>query len=219
MRRCIFLLSLTLLAGAALAADLTDWAGVWVDTESDAHYRIEKRGDTLEVVAAFDYDSGEVYKILRSRWVDGQLSWTIYIRSSKVTLTYTTTAMSGDKLYTKWQNDWNEGEEILVRWQGAQTGSLSDWEGVWVDTEINVHMTIKRRGNRLEVVSAIDMDNYEAYDILDQSFFDNVLDWTIYVPSNDVWINYWTVRLEGDHLVVNWETEFDKGEESLVRFR
>jgi len=80
-------------------------------------------------------------------------------------------------------------------------------------------MTIKRRGSRLEVVSAIDMDNYEAYEVIDQSYFDGVLDWTIYIPSTDVWINYRSVRLEHDRLVTSWETEFDKGQETLVRFQ
>jgi len=216
--RTVILACLCLAAGLLAALDLTPWVGVWVDTETDAHFRVEKRGDNIVVVSSFNFDNGEIYEIQRSRW-DGQtLSWTIYIRSSDVTLTYTASQVTEDKMYTRWQNNWNSGEEILQRWSQSRSGSLSDWEGVWVDTQINVHMTIKRRGSRLEVVSAIDMDNYEAYEVIDQSYFDGVLDWTIYIPSTDVWINYRSVRLEHDRLVTSWETEFDKGQETLVRF-
>ncbi|MCD4828161.1 MAG: hypothetical protein K8R90_01860 [Candidatus Cloacimonetes bacterium] len=218
MRQSVILLIIFLTTTLG-AVELADWAGVWVDTETDAHFRIEKRGDDLSVITAFNYDTGEVYQILRSNWDGINVSWTIYIRSSEVTLTYTSARLSGDSMYTTWQNEWNNGEEILQRKQSVLSGSLSDYEGVWVDTEINVHMTVKRRGNRLEVVSAVDMDDYEAFDIIDQSFFNGVLDWTIYIPSTDVWINYSTVRLDGDKLNVNWETEFDKGDEILMRFQ
>jgi hypothetical protein len=89
-------------------------AGTWQDPQTFDTFVIAWQNNEY-VVQSVVYE-GTSYNITSQSWSGGSLTWSYYIPESSVTLSYQTTSLSGDSLYTNWWNDQNSsGTETLGR--------------------------------------------------------------------------------------------------------
>jgi hypothetical protein len=89
-------------------------AGTWQDPETLDVFVIEWNGAVYSV-SSVTYE-GTSYNITSQSWTGSTLTWTYYIPEYDTSLTYETTSVSGDSLYTNWWNSQdNSGTEILQR--------------------------------------------------------------------------------------------------------
>ncbi len=89
-------------------------SGKWQDPETFDIMTIAWQ-DGKYVVTSVDYN-GTQYSITSQSWDGSSLTWSYYIPETGVTLSYETTSLSGDSLYTNWWNDAdNSGTETLGR--------------------------------------------------------------------------------------------------------
>ena len=129
-RHKIFLVFLAVLAGMVLIAcsctDLSslvgtnddvsepDLAGTWQDPETADLIVISRKGSGYEVISV-TWES-IMYEITEQSWDGSSLTWTYYVPENDIYLTYETTSLSGDSLYTNWWNSGGDsGTEILER--------------------------------------------------------------------------------------------------------
>jgi|GEM_PF-1511184 len=197
-----------LLCAAPLAAAVEDWLGDWEDTQTKALFTVELVSGKPQVTKAYDQDDDTSYTVQRSTWVNNLLSWTVYIPATEVTLSYSATALRGDSMDTTWENDWSSGTETLAR---------AGLEGVWVDREINVYNTIERMGDGYKITRVFDSDDNSEYSVLRQSWRNNRLSWSFFIPATEVTLSYTTKSLSGGELQCEWENGTDSGEETLYR--
>ncbi|MCD4828160.1 MAG: hypothetical protein K8R90_01855 [Candidatus Cloacimonetes bacterium] len=199
------LLLLTFATGLTAATE--DWVGQWIDEDTQTVFTVELRGETPTVISSLDLDDNTTNDVVRSQWEDGQLSWTIYIADTEVTLSYSGLSMQGDRMNTTWQNNWSDGAETLYRY---------GFSGVWADTDINVYNTIEQTSDGYIVTRVEDRDDGIDYEIGSQSYEDGVLTWTFNISSTDVNLTYSASRRDGNTLEVTWENDMgNSGEDAL----
>jgi hypothetical protein len=127
-RNKVFLVLLAALAGMVIiACSCTDFsfstnsaetmpglAGTWQDTATTDTFVIAWQDGKYEVTSV-TYE-GTTYSITDQSWSGSSLTWTYYIPEYETYLSYETTSLSGDSLYTNWWNDGGgSGTEILAR--------------------------------------------------------------------------------------------------------
>jgi hypothetical protein len=129
-RNKVFLVLLAALAGMVMiACSCTDFnfsfgnnggetmpglAGTWQDPETFDEFVITWQ-DPVYKVTSVTWE-GTTYSITEQSWIGDTLTWTYYIPETDVYLSYETTSLSGDSLYTNWWNDsGGSGTEILDR--------------------------------------------------------------------------------------------------------
>lgn len=89
-------------------------AGTWQDPQTFDTFVIAWMNNQY-VVKSVVYE-GTIYKVTAQSWADNSLTWTYYIPESASTLSYQTTSLSGDSLFTNWWNDQGDsGTETLGR--------------------------------------------------------------------------------------------------------
>jgi hypothetical protein len=89
-------------------------AGTWQDPQTYDTFVIAWVNNSY-VVQSVVYE-GTNYSITSQSWSGSSLTWTYYIPESTTTLSYQTTSLSGDSLYTNWWNDGGaSGTETLAR--------------------------------------------------------------------------------------------------------
>jgi hypothetical protein len=79
-------------------------AGKWQDPETSDIFVIAWQNDQY-VVTSVTWE-GQSYDITEQSWSGSSLTWTYYIPETTTYLSYSTTSVSGDSLYTNW---WNSG--------------------------------------------------------------------------------------------------------------
>jgi len=82
--------------------------GVWRDPETGTLHTVVAEGDGYKVVSAID-DDGEVFKVIKSSWEDGVLSWSVYVPSTRYIVNFTTVRILPDALECRWDNLSPEG--------------------------------------------------------------------------------------------------------------
>jgi hypothetical protein len=129
-RNKVFLVLLAALAGLVIiACSCTDlsflksgsgneavpgMAGTWQDPETYDTFVIAWQSGKYEVTSVTWETT--TYEITDQSWSGTSLTWSYYIPESGVTLSYQTTSLSGDSLYTNWWNDAGaSGTETLSR--------------------------------------------------------------------------------------------------------
>jgi hypothetical protein len=83
-------------------------AGTWQDLQTSDTFVIEWRqnGKYMVITAIWIGPTYYMsYDITSQSWTGSALTWTYYNYKDKVSLTYETTSLSGDSLYTNWSND------------------------------------------------------------------------------------------------------------------
>ncbi len=89
-------------------------AGSWQDPETSDVFVIAWQNSKY-VVTSVTWE-GTSYDITSQSWDGSSLTWSYYIPESDVSLSYQTTSLSGDSLYTNWWNDaGGSGTETLGR--------------------------------------------------------------------------------------------------------
>ncbi len=79
-------------------------AGTWQDPATTDTFVIAWQNGQY-VVTSVTYDS-TTYEVTEQSWSGSSLTWTYYIPEYDTYLSYETTSLSGDSLYTNW---WNSG--------------------------------------------------------------------------------------------------------------
>jgi hypothetical protein len=91
--------------------------GVWEDPETGTLHTVIWNGTEYFVVSSLATD-GEIYDITDQSWSGDTLTWTYYVNSTQVSVTFDTIYVDGNSLYTNWSNsDGNSGTETLDRAQ------------------------------------------------------------------------------------------------------
>ncbi|MFA5873011.1 MAG: hypothetical protein WC832_03520 [Anaerolineales bacterium] len=89
-------------------------AGTWQDPETTDTFVIAWQNGQYEVVSATW--EGTSYSITSQSWTGSSLTWSYYDSTLSLTVTYTTTSLSGDSLYVDWSySDGTSGTETLSR--------------------------------------------------------------------------------------------------------
>lgn len=89
-------------------------AGTWQDPQTTDTFVIAWQNDQY-VVTSVTFES-TTYDITEQSWSGTALTWTYYIPEYDTYLSYETTSLSGDSLYTNWSNDGgSSGTETLER--------------------------------------------------------------------------------------------------------
>lgn len=102
------------LPGGSSTEAIPGMAGTWQDPETSDLFVIAWQSGKY-VVTSVTWE-GTTYSITDQSWSGSTLSWTYYIPENDIYLTYETTSLSGDSLYTNWSNSAdNSGTEILGR--------------------------------------------------------------------------------------------------------
>jgi hypothetical protein len=108
---CPSLINLTNGGGTEPMPGLT---GKWQDPETYDIMTIAWQGGNYVVTSVVYND--QQYNVTSQSWSGSSLTWSYYIPETGVTLSYETTSLSGDSLYTNWWNDaGNSGTETLGR--------------------------------------------------------------------------------------------------------
>jgi hypothetical protein len=90
--------------------------------------------------------------------------------------------------------------------------------GAWEDMDTHDVHLIAWLGDRYEVLSVIDLDDGEEMEVRDQSWENETLIWTYYVPSTGYVVTMETVSLlSDDELECNWHGTAGSGSEILYR--
>jgi hypothetical protein len=103
-----------LVGGGTSTEAVPGMAGTWQDPETSDIFVIAWQSDKY-VVTSVTWE-GTSYDITEQSWSGTVLTWTYYIPENDLSLTYETTSLSGDSLYTNWWNDaGGSGTETLGR--------------------------------------------------------------------------------------------------------
>lgn len=93
---------------------IAGFAGVWQDPETTDHFDIIWDGTQYRVKSVTWGTSS--YAITSQYWDGTSLTWTYYDTDLPMSVTYTTTGLSGDYMYVNWSyNDGSYGTETLDR--------------------------------------------------------------------------------------------------------
>lgn len=89
-------------------------AGTWQDPDTDDTFVIAWQSGKY-VVTSVTWEQTS-YSITSQSWTGSSLSWSYYDTDLSLTVTHTTTSLSGDKLNANWSySDGSSGTETLVR--------------------------------------------------------------------------------------------------------
>jgi hypothetical protein len=95
-------------------AEMPGLAGTWENPDTSDEFVIIWQNNQYEVVSAAW--KGITYKITSQSWSGSSLTWSYYDTDMDLTVTFTTTSINGDNLYTKWTySDGGYGTETLER--------------------------------------------------------------------------------------------------------
>jgi hypothetical protein len=102
------------LPGGSSTEAVPGMAGTWQDPETSDTFVIAWQSDKY-VVTSVTWE-GTTYSITEQSWSGSSLTWTYYIPENDISLSYQTTSLSGDSLFTNWWNSaGNSGTETLGR--------------------------------------------------------------------------------------------------------
>ncbi len=105
---CSSLLPTTVPTQSSNQEPMPGLAGTWQDLQTSDTFVIEWRQDGKYMVITAIWIGPTYYMsydITSQSWTGSSLTWTYYNYKDKVSITYETTSLSGDSLYTNWSND------------------------------------------------------------------------------------------------------------------
>jgi len=101
-------------AGLGKQETMPGLTGTWQDPETSDTFVIAWQNNQY-VVTSVTWQTTS-YDITSQAWSGSSLTWSYYDTTLSITVTYTTTSLSGDSLYTDWSyNDGTSGTETLSR--------------------------------------------------------------------------------------------------------
>jgi hypothetical protein len=199
-------------------------AGTWHDPDTNDVFNIAWQGGQY-VVTSVTWE-GNIYSITSQSWSGNSLSWSYYDSDLGLTVTHTTTSLSGDSLYADWSySDGSSGTETLVRGDASaiMPTQSSDQEpmpglvGNWQDPETTDTATIVWQDGQYVVASVVWQG--DSYTITSQSWSGSSLTWSYYDYDLGLTTTYTTTGLNGDSLYVDWSYSDGSasGTETLTR--
>ena len=89
-------------------------AGTWQDPDTSDTFVIAWQGGQY-VVTSVTWE-GDSYNITSQSWIGSSLTWSYYDTTLSLTVTHSTTSLSGDSLYANWSySDGSASTETLKR--------------------------------------------------------------------------------------------------------
>jgi hypothetical protein len=198
-------------------------AGTWHDPETSDTFVIAWQNGQYEVTSVTW--EGTSYDITSQSWTGSSLTWSYYDTDLSLTVTYTTTSISGDSLYVDWSySDGSSDTETLLRGgvsviptpQSSNQEAMPGLAGTWQDPESSDTFVIAWQNGQYVVVSC----TWEgtSYDITSQSWTGSSLTWSYYDTDLSITTTYTTTSLSGDSLYVDWSySDGNSGTETLGR--
>ncbi|HEY70496.1 MAG TPA: hypothetical protein G4O08_07940 [Anaerolineae bacterium] len=93
-----------------------DLAGEWYNSVTTTVTTIVWEDDEFRVVSMYDTEDQEDRPITFSEWDGTRITWSYYLESNGLTITYTMTSLVGDNLNCDWVNTNNAtGTRTLTR--------------------------------------------------------------------------------------------------------
>jgi hypothetical protein len=198
-------------------------AGTWHDPDTNDEFVIAWQNSQY-VVTSVSWE-GTSYSITSQSWSGSSLSWSYLDTTLNLTVTHTTTSLSGDTLNANWSySDGSSGTETLLRGgasavQPTIAGSqetMPGLAGTWQDPQTKDTFEIAWVNNEYVVQSVV--WETTTYNITSQSWLGGSLTWSYYIPDTKVTLSYQTTSISGDSLYTNWWNDLNNsGTETLGR--
>jgi hypothetical protein len=186
-------------------------AGTWHDPDTNDVFQVAWQGGQY-VVTSVTWQ-GTSYSITSQSWDGSNLSWSYFDSTLNLTVTHTTTSLSGDSLYANWSySDGSSGTETLARGEPpaatptiqppVNQEAMPGLAGKWQDPETTDTATVVWQNNTYVVTSVIWQTH--SYTITSQSWDGSKLTWSYYDTDLSLTTTYSTTGLSGDYLYVDW---------------
>jgi hypothetical protein len=204
--------------------------GSWEDPTTSTIHTILWDGTGYRVVSSISPERG-TYPVTAQSWDGTALSWTYFVLSTGVSVTFQTVSVEDGELVTSWRStNGSAGSETLLRVPGPpETPSLPvptagngeepmpGLAGAWRDDrEGNVH-TIEWNGRAYHVASSVNDEN-GAYDVTQEYWDGSAFTWTYYVPQTDVSVTLQATSVAEDLLYLSWwSTNGNSGTDVFTR--
>ena len=198
-------------------------AGTWQDPATSDTYVIAWQNGQY-VVTSVTWE-GTNYDITSQSWTGGTLTWSYYDSDLSMTVTHSTTSLSGDSLYASWSySDGSSGTETLQRGGASaistpQTNSqeaMPGLAGTWQDPDTSDQFVIAWQNGQY-VVTSVTWEG-TSYDITAQSWIGDTLTWSYYDSDLSSTVTHTTTSLSGDSLNATWSySDGRTGTETLQR--
>ncbi len=199
-------------------------AGTWHDPETNDVFVIAWQNNQY-VVTSVSWQ-GTDYSITTQSWTGNVLSWSYLDTTLNLTVTHTTTSLSGDSLNANWSySDGSSGTETLARGgasaiqpttQAGGQEAMPGLAGTWQDPQTKDTFVIAWVNNEYVVQSVV--WETTTYNITSQSWSGSSLTWSYYIPETKVTLTYDTTSISGDSLYTNWwNDQNNSGTETLGR--
>lgn len=190
--------------------------GTWKDLESSTYYTIEERNGSLAMTSIIDHD-GELFDIQDFDWNGSAFSWTCYVPSTKITLSFKTTSIDDDTLWCTWDNGKSSGNQEFRREAPPVAGQLIEiLPGTWKDQDNLIQVVIIERNGKLTVASVRGPDG-ETYPVSRINWDGARLQWSYTVPSTGITVRMETKSALDDNLWCSWDDSQDSGTKKLTR--
>ena len=187
-------------------------AGYWKDPENNDVHTIEWQDG--KYVVTNSASPINTLTITSQSWENGILTWTYLVQSTGYSVTFKTTSVSADSLYTDWSNDkQGSGTETLMRVSspipvaGAPTQapvqSTQSMAGRWNDPDTTGTVTTIIALDGGYTVDSVINPNRGGNELTKTSWANRVLTWTYCIPNGNC-ITSVAVSVSGDSLYTTW---------------
>jgi hypothetical protein len=182
-------------------------AGSWYDPITLDQFEIAWQNGQYVVTSASW--KGTSYTITTQSWDGSALTWSYYDTDLNLTVTHTTTSLSGDSLNADWSySDNSSGSETLLRGiapaatQSSSQEAIPGLAGAWYDPDTLDQFAIAWQNGQYVVTSVTWEGN--SYSITTQSWDGSSLSWSYYDTDLKLTVTHTTTSLSGNSLYANW---------------